>query len=404
MGWSSFRGDDEEERWRALAGDGRGHGGAQQTLGAKKCRVGCRLAACRGQGPNANARYPRRRRGVEKLEIPQVRIDALLDPDSGLVRLAFLHSTANWFVPEVLRQFRVLAPAVRFELPGDGECETWWFRDGAAAGRTLQNVHVTVLPLERFEEVLAVAPGGVDLVVEVAPAPNQALDLAVTRVHGTIAVYANNGGAELTLPLRETFSRNLRYQFIILYTLALGGFTIPTPVPAIASLALAAFLFIVPDIDVRADARDARDEMVHALTAYLDLIALQRKGASGPRQAMTRASEISQGWVFRRIAQELRRSEFEGSRPWDALRDLARRIDVPELDSLANIMDLSERSGARVYDALRARATSLRNELQNTALAKAHAVNERMEIPIAAAAAAFMTILLTPAFLRLLNS
>ncbi len=70
--------------------------------------------------------------------------------------------------------------------------------------------------------ILEVAPEGVDLVVEVAPAPNQALDLAVTRVHGTIAVYANNGGAELTLPLRETFSRNLRYQFIILYTLDAG--------------------------------------------------------------------------------------------------------------------------------------------------------------------------------------
>ncbi len=67
--------------------------------------------------------------------------------------------------------------------------------------------------------ILEVAPDGVDLVVEVAPAPNAALDLAVTRVHGTIAVYANNGGEQLTLPLRETFSRNLRYQFIILYTL-----------------------------------------------------------------------------------------------------------------------------------------------------------------------------------------
>lgn len=69
------------------------------------------------------------------------------------------------------------------------------------------------------EQILRIAPGGVDLVVEVAPAPNRALDLAVTRVHGTVAVYANNGGEELTLPLRETFSRNLRYQFIILYTL-----------------------------------------------------------------------------------------------------------------------------------------------------------------------------------------
>lgn len=78
-------------------------------------------------------------------------------------------------------------------------------------------------------EILQIAPDGVDLVVEVAPAPNQALDLAVTRVHGTVAIYANNGGAQLTLPLRETFSRNLRYQFIILYTLD----------PALLSLAVA---------------------------------------------------------------------------------------------------------------------------------------------------------------------
>jgi NADPH2:quinone reductase len=67
--------------------------------------------------------------------------------------------------------------------------------------------------------ILAVAPDGVDLVVEVAPAQNNALDLAVTKVHGTIAIYANNGGDELTLPLRATFSKNLRYQFVILYTL-----------------------------------------------------------------------------------------------------------------------------------------------------------------------------------------
>jgi len=67
--------------------------------------------------------------------------------------------------------------------------------------------------------ILAVAPDGVDIVVEVAPAQNNPLDLAVTRVRGTIAIYANNGGDEVTLPVRETFSRNLRYQFVLLYTL-----------------------------------------------------------------------------------------------------------------------------------------------------------------------------------------
>lgn len=67
--------------------------------------------------------------------------------------------------------------------------------------------------------VLAVAPDGVDLVVEVAPAQNNDLDVAVTKVHGTVAIYANNGGDSYTVPLRPTFSKNLRYQYLILYTL-----------------------------------------------------------------------------------------------------------------------------------------------------------------------------------------
>jgi NADPH2:quinone reductase len=69
------------------------------------------------------------------------------------------------------------------------------------------------------EAVRAVAPDGVDLVVEVAPAQNNDLDLEVTKVHATVAVYANNGGDQLSVPLRATFSKNLRYQFVILYTL-----------------------------------------------------------------------------------------------------------------------------------------------------------------------------------------
>ena len=63
------------------------------------------------------------------------------------------------------------------------------------------------------------APEGVDLVVEVAPAQNNELDVAVTKVHGTVAIYANNGGDELTVALRSIFSKNLRYQFLILFTL-----------------------------------------------------------------------------------------------------------------------------------------------------------------------------------------
>ncbi|MDQ4053683.1 MAG: NADPH:quinone reductase [Actinomycetota bacterium] len=69
------------------------------------------------------------------------------------------------------------------------------------------------------DEIAALAPGGVDIAVEVAPAQNNALDLEVVRNHGTIAIYANNGGDEFPVPIRATFSKNLRYQFLLLYNL-----------------------------------------------------------------------------------------------------------------------------------------------------------------------------------------
>ncbi len=63
------------------------------------------------------------------------------------------------------------------------------------------------------------APDGVSVIVEVSPARNNELDVAVARVGATIAVYANNGGDTFPITVRQTFSLNLRYQFLLIYTL-----------------------------------------------------------------------------------------------------------------------------------------------------------------------------------------
>jgi NADPH2:quinone reductase len=58
----------------------------------------------------------------------------------------------------------------------------------------------------------------VDIVVEVAPAQNARLDTAVLATSGAVAVYANNGGDEVTLPIRPNMTSNARWQFVLLYT------------------------------------------------------------------------------------------------------------------------------------------------------------------------------------------
>ncbi|MEJ7833303.1 MAG: NADPH:quinone reductase [Nocardioides sp.] len=93
--------------------------------------------------------------------------------------------------------------------------------DEKATLATAAGAHHTVnyRTADAQQEILALAPDGVDLAVELAPAQNNDLDVAVVRNHGTVAIYANNGGDTFEIEIRPTFSRNLRYQFVLLYTL-----------------------------------------------------------------------------------------------------------------------------------------------------------------------------------------
>ena len=84
--------------------------------------------------------------------------------------------------------------------------------------------------------IAKVAPDGVDLVVEVAAAANAQLNLDVVKPCASIAIYANDGGGEFKLPVRQNMIKNTRYQFVLLYTV--GAAPLATAVEDI-TLALA---------------------------------------------------------------------------------------------------------------------------------------------------------------------
>ncbi|MGN6607232.1 MAG: NADPH:quinone reductase [Jatrophihabitans sp.] len=67
-------------------------------------------------------------------------------------------------------------------------------------------------------EVRRISPHGVHTIVEVSPAVNAPLDAAVVANGGSVAMYANNGGDELTVPVRPSMVTNARWQFVLLYT------------------------------------------------------------------------------------------------------------------------------------------------------------------------------------------
>jgi NADPH2:quinone reductase len=73
--------------------------------------------------------------------------------------------------------------------------------------------------------IKAVAPEGVDLVVEVAIGANSQLDIVVVKPRASIAIYANDGGSEFRLDVRQNMIKNLRYQFVLLYSVGQAALT-----------------------------------------------------------------------------------------------------------------------------------------------------------------------------------
>lgn len=215
--------------------------------------------------------------------------------------------------------------------------------------------------------------------------------------------------ALLRIPVHRHYGKKVLYAVAgllippaLTYFFTVLGWTIPFVIPTAGSLGMAIILFLMPDMDVRTDARHARAEFGRALGAYTDLVALERLGGSGARQAMELAADVGDSWVFHRIGEELARSRWSGQAPWDSLHTLSDELGLPELDDLADIMRLSK-EGSQVYSNLRARSNALRAAMLNEELAKANAVGERMSMPMSLLGVVFMVILVAPSLLRVMG-
>jgi len=183
------------------------------------------------------------------------------------------------------------------------------------------------------------------------------------------------------------------------------GLRFPFAVPLGASLLSAVGLFFLPNLDVRSRAKAARIEFNHVLTGFIDLVALERRAGSGPRQALENAARVGHGqWVFDRLAEGFTQSSVDGRPPWDVLRTMGEELALPELDDLANIMALAEQQTMPVYQTLREHNRALRVALLTDEQARANATSERLTIPATMLAIVFVAILLGPSLMTLMSN
>ncbi|HEY7324141.1 MAG TPA: type II secretion system F family protein [Streptosporangiaceae bacterium] len=183
--------------------------------------------------------------------------------------------------------------------------------------------------------------------------------------------------------------------------LVLGGRPVPWLLPAGGSLALGMLLFCLPDVVTRVNAAERRADFRHALTSYLDLVALERGAGAAPTEALEAAAAVGGGWAFERIRTALDQARKASLPPWDGLSVLASEIGITELADVAEIAGVAGQEGARILDTLNARADSMRAQALTAMKARAGARSTTMVLPIALLAGGFLVLLIFPDFYRL---
>jgi Flp pilus assembly protein TadB len=181
---------------------------------------------------------------------------------------------------------------------------------------------------------------------------------------------------------------------------AVAGDRLPPAIPSVASLAFGVGAFFVPDLVTKGKAAQRRTDFRHALTSYLDLVALERGAGAGPTDALEAAAHVGGGWTFARIAAALDASRKTGRPPWEGLAALAAQTGIRELADIADIAEVAGQEGARILQTLAARAESMRAEALAATKARAGARSTTMVVPIALLSAGFSVLLIFPILYR----
>lgn len=186
------------------------------------------------------------------------------------------------------------------------------------------------------------------------------------------------------------------------WTAAQVGVSRGYAVPLAAVIAAAGFGWFLPALRIASSAHQVAEDASEALLVYIDLVILERMASRHARDALTSAAHVSDSPVFLNIQQALARAELEREQPWAELKRLAVKLELPQLNDVADIASLQE-EGASLAEAFRARVAEQRNAYVVRRQREADRITQRMEIPkILPVVVVAFTILLPP-LLRIIS-
>ena len=159
------------------------------------------------------------------------------------------------------------------------------------------------------------------------------------------------------------------------------GAPLPPALPAVVSIAIAGVLAWLAGAQVRTAAATRRHEMMHALVAYITVVALNRASGEGAAASLELAANTSQSWSFRRIDRQVSAALRAQRTAWQGLQELADELEIEQLGDLSAIVETGGVMGAQIGATLLAKAQSLRRELLAKEQEQAAVATNRMTFP-----------------------
>ena len=184
----------------------------------------------------------------------------------------------------------------------------------------------------------------------------------------------------------------------------LGRVWISPVLVVVASVLAGGLFFLVPDLSLREKARNRRRELLHQISAYLDLVSLHLAGGKGMERALAESAAQGTAWGFVEFRRALRQTQLANEPPWTAFEKLGQDLGSTELEELTAWLYLAGTSGARVRSSLRVKARGLRERALNEAETQAQQATERMSIPVVLMFSGFLGLIGYPAVAALVSA
>lgn len=190
---------------------------------------------------------------------------------------------------------------------------------------------------------------------------------------------------------------------LVVLIMSIGGVHVGAALPLWVCVVLGPLGFAYPGLALHSAAAERRRGFRHALSAFLDVVAVSLASGRGVDTALRDGVRAGNGWPFAELDRALSEARLLGESPWTALARLSRAIGVPELAELAASAALAGNEGARVRSSLAAKARAIRVRGLAEVEGAAQSATERMTLPVVLLMVGFIVFLGYPAIDRVIN-